>query len=183
MTDGVGFRLEGLDRLQKAFKGLDEEVSIKGANAAARAAARVIARAAHRNALKLDDPASAEQIARNIWVGGARYPGVRKKSKRRTPEGEVHYRVGVAGGARQYANTAANRRSGKVGKTYATLGDKNNPGGDTFYWRFLEFGTQNVKATPFLRPAAKQSEREAISVFIDEYEKGVKRAVKRAQRR
>ena len=35
----------------------------------------------------------------------------------------------------------------------ASFADKKNPGGDTWYWRFEEFGTATNNAHPFLRPA------------------------------
>ena len=68
-----------------------------------------------------------------------------------------------------YANTAANRRQNRVGQSYATAGSKENPGGDTFYFRFLEFGTSKAPATPFLRPALNNNMEAVQSSFVDDF--------------
>lgn len=183
MADGVFFDITGADLLQAKLKGLSDEVGLKAANTAARKAAQLVARAAYANALRLDDPATGEQIAKNIWDGGSKYPGVRKRGKRTLEEGATGYRVGVAGGARAYANTSANRRKGRVGKKYETLGDKSNPGGDTFYWRFLELGTEKIAATPFLRPAMESNQQRATEVFVEEFNAAIDRVIARAQKR
>jgi hypothetical protein len=52
----------------------------------------------------------------------------------------IMMRVGVRGGAKRYKDTKENRGRQRVGRKYATGGDKSNPGGDTWYWRFVEFG-------------------------------------------
>jgi len=179
VADAIDIDIEGLELLRAKFKDISIEMEGKGANAATRAAARLVARAAYKNALKIDDPATATSIAKNIWLGGARYPGIKKVPKSRMPDGVVKYRVGVAGGARQYSNTGDNRRSGRVGQTYETLGDKSNPGGDTFYWRFHEFGTQKMRATPFLRPAISENTQPAINEYFKEFEKALDRAVRK----
>ncbi|WP_374987639.1 HK97-gp10 family putative phage morphogenesis protein, partial [Klebsiella pneumoniae] len=85
------------------------------------------------------------------------------KAFRRT--GDPTFRVGVMGGARQYANTKANVRKGRAGKSYNTAGDKGNPGGDTWYWRFLEFGTEHAAARPIIRPALNGVDADVINVF------------------
>lgn len=55
-------------------------------------------------------------------------------------------RVGIRGGARDM---------GKYGEFKGA--GKDNPGGDTFYWRFREFGTSNEPARPFMRPAMNEN--------------------------
>ncbi len=146
----------------------------KGGRFALRKAAQVIQRQAIENARRVDDPATAESIEKNIAV---RWSGRRFK---RT--GDLMFRVGVLGGARQYANTKQNRRVGRVGNTYATSGDKSNPGGDTWYWRFLEFGTARTRAQPFLRPAAQEAAGKAVDEFVTQYNKAIERALRRAQK-
>lgn len=81
----------------------------------------------------MDDAGTDEAIWKNIAVANNARAG-RK-------EGGIVMSVGVRGGAKSYANNAENRRKGRAGKTNATGGSKANPGGDTWYWRFLEFGT------------------------------------------
>ncbi|MBJ9954370.1 hypothetical protein I5735_15155, partial [Acinetobacter baumannii] len=69
----------------------------------------------------------------------------------------VMMKVGIRGGAKSYVKSKDNVRKGLAGKKYKTDGDKQNPGGDTFYWRFLEFGTQNMIARPFMRPSLQNN--------------------------
>lgn len=92
------------------------------------------------------------------------------------------FRVGVLGGARQYATTRENVRRGRAGQFYSTGGDTGNPGGDTFHWRFLEFGTERAAAKPFMRPAIGQAGQQAVNTFISEYQKSLDRAIRRAMR-
>jgi len=166
MKDGIEFNIEGLDALRQKFSTVSAEMEGKGANAAAKAAARLIARAAHANAMRLDDEASPAEIAKNIWLGGAKYPGVRKKGKRYSPSDGVAYRVGVAGGA--------GGRSKKNAPEFERL-----PGLDTRHWRFWEFGSENTPARPLLRAALNDNLRAATNEFVKEFDKALGRAVKK----
>ncbi len=55
-----------------------------------------------------------------------------------------HFVSGVMGGAGQYANTKANVRKGRAGKSYNTAGDKGNPGGDTSVLAIPRSSAQNM---------------------------------------
>lgn len=151
------FSPQALQEIDQRFKGLAKEVQEKGARFAGRKAANLIAEAARQNAQRLDDPDTAENIAKNIVVRFS------SRSFRRT--GDVIFRVGILGGAAQYGNTRQNRRMGRVGKAYATGGSASNPGGDTWYWRQVEFGNKNAAPHPFMRPALQNNIDPAISEF------------------
>ena len=96
--------------------------------------------------------------------------------------GNIMYRIGVLGGA-QSPDTAKKKRRRKGRASLAELGEisgkgKNNPGGDTFYWRFVEFGTERAPSHPFLLPALEDNADDAITRFqrslnrwLDKYEK------------
>ncbi len=109
-------------------------------------------------ARQIDDPKTPEQIWKNIVIRGGR---TRDKNL-------LKVRVGVLGGARDL--TAHGEFKG---------GGKANPGGDTFYWRFLEFGTRKMKARPFMRPAMHEKKdevlRDMIKYLQDELAKEVKK--------
>jgi HK97 gp10 family phage protein len=150
-------KLEGLDAIVKKMRALPIAVRQKGARFAGRRAANVIRDAVVENASRVNDPATREEIAKNV--------AVRFSSRESRSTGDVVFRVGILGGARQYANTRENRRKRRAGETYSTDGSSSNPGGDTFYWRFLEFGTQKAAAQPFMRPAAEQSAQPATTEF------------------
>lgn len=157
----VQFKLEGLDAILKKMGQVGPAVSKKGARFAGRKAANIIRDAAIERAKSLNDPATAEEIAKNVAVKFS------SRTFRRT--GDVAFRVGVLGGARQYANTRENRRKRRVGQSYVGAGEfvsSGQPGGDTFYWRFLEFGTQKAKARPFMRPALEAGSKPAYDEFV-----------------
>jgi HK97 gp10 family phage protein len=164
MTDGVSFNLEGMDEVLGKLKELSHDVKYRGGRFALRKAANLVAAKAKENAAAVDDPRSPESIAKNIVV---RWSGRTFKST-----GDLKFRVGVLGGAKGYA-----KASGEVkGK------GKENPGGDTFHWRFLEFGTEKMAAKPFMRRAIAENVDAATNEFIKEYPKAIDRALKRAQK-
>lgn len=165
------YKLEGLDAVLKKMRALPVDVRMKGARYAGRKGANLIRDAAIRNATGIDDPETREQIAKNVAVRFA------NREFRRT--GDVMFLVGILGGARQYGNTKENVRKGRVGQTYKTNGSSANPGGDTWYWRFVELGTQKVAARPFLRPALAQN----IGAATDEFTKHLDRWLDRYFRR
>ncbi len=174
-TDGVSYKMTGLPELLGKLDGLEYDLKRKGGRFALRRAAQVLRDQARANAERVDDPRTSENIAANIverWSG---------RTFRKT--GNMMFRVGVLGGARQYANTRENVRKGRAGQTYRTDGSSGNPGGDTFYWRFLEFGTEDAPAQPIFRPVPQQAGQQAVSVFANEYSKKIDRALKRARKK
>lgn len=139
-------KITGLDELKKNLKKVSDDIAYKGGRSALRSAANVIRKEAKLRAERLDDPATPERIADNIVV---RWDG--KKFKK---TGNPAFRVGVMGGAKN------DDEKKKIGK-----------GGDTFYWRFLEFGTAKMAAKPFMRPAMDASQQEAVDKFVGAYKK------------
>lgn len=148
---------------------LPEKLQKKAARQAARKAMGIVRKAAVQNAKQIDDPATAEMIWKNITVQEA------SRSSKRV--GGIVMRVGVRGGAKQYSNTKENVRKRRVGKSYKTLGDKSNPGGDTWYWRFLEFGTSNTRAQSFLRPALAENTQAVTDSVADSISKAIDKLV------
>ena len=53
----------------------------------------------------------------------------------------------------------------------------------TPHWRLLEFGTENMAAVPFMRPALANSISEVTNTFVTEYEKSIDRAIRRAAKK
>ena len=152
--------ITGLDEVQAKLRQLGNKRKAKNAaNRASRKAMNIVKKAARENAKRLDDKDSPEKIWKNIITKAARTRGT----------GFVVMRVGVKGGASQYANTRVNRRAGRAGRTYQTQGDKKNPGGDTWYWRFKEFGSATNSADPFLRPALNNNINAVQAEFTRAY--------------
>lgn len=170
MVDAV-VKMEGLDELTKKLDALKYDMQKKGGRFALRKAADVVLKAARANALRVDDTATPTNIARNLTL---RWNG---KLNRMT--GDLGFRVGVLGGARAPAFNAkaaaskarARRRAGIP--SLAQLGEitGNQPGGQTYYWRFLEFGTEKMAAKPFMRPALEANIQRATDEFIRQYQK------------
>lgn len=140
----MAYEIEGADEIMRKLRLLPERVARNAMRRALRKGANVIRDAARNNAKRFDDPESKEQIWKNVTTQG----GGRKMEKQL---GGPVMRVGVMGGAK------ARRNAG---------GGKAAPGGDTWYWRLLEFGTSKMRAQPFLRPAAAEKAGTAFDKII-----------------
>lgn len=136
------FQIQGLDAVLKKMRALPVDVRKKGARFAGRKAANLIKDAAVQNAARIDDPATRDEIAKNIAVRFS------NRTFKRT--GDIMFRIGLLGGARQ-----ADENEG-------------NPGGKTFHWRFVELGTETMPARPFMRPAATENAEAAASEFTSQ---------------
>ena len=136
--------ITGLDEVQAKLRQLGNQRKAKNAaTRSSRKAMNIVKKAAVLNAKALDDKDSPERIWKNIITKAGKTKGV----------DNVMMKVGVKGGARNYGNNASNRRANRIGRRYQTQGDKKNPGGDTWYFRLVEYGSATNNAKPFLRPA------------------------------
>lgn len=172
--------LRGLDELQKKLKLLPAKLKGKPISFALRKSATVISKAAQHFASEIDDPETSEKIQANI--------AVRSSPKFHKATGDYKMRVGVLGGGRasgglkKNARIALSRRSSvytdKI-ESEPSIRESANPGGDTWYWRLLEFGTEKMQAQPFLIPAAKLTGEAALDTFEAELERAIDRAIKR----
>lgn len=134
----VTVKIEGLADIDRKLKLLPEKLGRNALKRALRKGANVIKKQAQANAMTIDDPATAENISKNIAVAS----GSRKREKE---AGGLLMRVGVIGGAR------------------LQRGDNGAPGGNTTHWRFVEFGTSTVAARPFMRNAMVSSAEKALN--------------------
>lgn len=138
----ISVNVQGLAEIERKLKLLPERVGNNAMRRALRKGANVIRDAARANAKRIDDPETREMIWKNIAVAG----GGRRREKQ---AGGPMMRVGVRGGARPL----------KKGT------DTGLPGGNTTHWRFVEFGTSQARAQPFMRPAAASSAGAAYQAF------------------
>lgn len=150
MPGEVSFKINGLDAALKKMREFPPKLQKKGVRAAARKAMNIVRDAARAGARKIDDPATAEIIAKNIVT--------RESPKQSRRVGGIVMRVGVMGGAS--SNQFSKDASG-------------NPGGDTRHWRYIEFGTENVQARPFMRPALESNIEPVTNKFVDELNKEI----------
>lgn len=159
-------RIEGLDGVLENLNRIKNPRKRKNAaTRAARKAMAIVRKDAVANAKALDDSTSPERIWKNIAMRPARTKGTNF----------VLMRVGVRGGAMQYANTRPNRRAGRVGQTYNTEGSKKNPGGDTWYWRLQELGTSKAPARPFMRPALNNNKDAVQAKFVEDFKEQIEK--------
>ena len=147
----VEFNIEGLDEVQEKLKRLGNPRLMKNAaRRSARKAMAIVRDAARANAKTLDDPETAEKIWKNIAIAAG-------KSR---DANAVVMRVGVRGGAAQNANTDR-----------AALSKLS--GGITTYWRYLEFGSAKMPATPFMRPALQNNIQAVTNSFAENFNKEI----------
>jgi len=143
----VEFKLEGLEPVQEKFKRLGNARLIKNAaRRSMRKAMAIVRDAARANAKAIDDPETAEKIWKNIAIAAG---------KTRNPN-EVVMCVGVRGGAAMNAHSNREALSGLSG-------------GNTTYWRHLEFGSVHNPPVPFMRPALQNNILAVMSSFAHNF--------------
>lgn len=153
----TSIKVMGLAELSRRLKELPMHISGKGGGPLRYAvfqAAKVIKSQAIANA-----PVDTGLLKKNIVTA----------RQRKNPKGREGYFIEVRRKRRHYANTKANVRKGRVGKTYDQR--------DAFYGMFIEFGTYRTHARPFMRPAYEQKKEEALVVFRDSFARGINMAV------
>ena len=141
---GVEVKITGLDDVVSKLQKLANPRRTKSlALKASRQAMNIVRDAARNNAKAIDDPETSEKIFKNIKVSAG---------KTRNPN-EIVMRVGVDGGA-----------------SFSNPNPKPTSGGDTRYWRFLEMGTSQIPATPFMRPALANNIQQVTNKFAEVFD-------------
>ena len=152
----VELNIEGLDDLNKKLKQLSSPKKAKQiARKAGRQAMNLVRDAARSNAKAIDDPETREKIHKNIVTQGG---------KSRNPN-EIKIRVGVKGGA---------------GQNQYSVSTAGLSGGDTRHFRFIEFGTSKIPATPFLRPALANNVDKVTTKFVQVFDAEITKALREA---
>lgn len=141
----IDFNLTGADEVLQRLQSLAVRTQKRSVKRAARKAMAIVRKAARDNAKRIDDPVSADKIWKNIVLQESGKAGKRV--------GGVVMKVGVKGGA------SFNRNSGSRAKL---------SGGDTRHWRFIELGSANNQAKPFMRPALRNNVQQVTQVFMTE---------------
>jgi HK97 gp10 family phage protein len=141
----MNFKIEGLEDLKKALNALPVEIQQRSLRSAVSAGAKVVVDAAISKAPSGD-------------TGNLKKSIYRYRSRSQSGTGRETYYVGVRKGKKAYADTARNRRLGRVGKKYTVQGE-------AYYWRFLEFGTAKMGAKPFMRPAFESSKGKILDIM------------------
>lgn len=146
--------IQGLDGLLRSLREAPKAIQGRAVQAGMRKGGNVIRDDARRRATKATGFMASQIVTRRANSKSRQRAGVGR--------GGEYFTVGVkTGRRRKYANTKRNRRRGRVGKVY-------EESGWAYYWRFVEFGTKNMRASPFLTPAGETKGPEAAQVIIDE---------------
>lgn len=151
----VELNIEGLDELNRKLQQLANPRKAKSiARKAARQAMNLVRDAARSNAKAIDDPETREKIHKNIVTQGG-------KSRN---SNEIVMRVGIRGGA------AMNQHSNRAALSGLS-------GGNTTYWRMIEFGNSHQSAVPFMRPALSQNLDKVTTKFVQVFDAEITKAL------
>lgn len=63
-----------------------------------------------------------------------------------------------------------------TGKKSRLKGKRRDVQRDSFYWRFVEFGTSKMAAHPFMRPAFESRKGDAVKAIGDKLDDGIQKA-------
>lgn len=66
----------------------------------------------------------------------------------------------------------------RSGKKSRLAGKKRDVNRDSFYWRFVEFGTSKMSAKPFLRPAFEAQKENAVKRIGESLDEGIQKAAR-----
>lgn len=84
--------------------------------------------------------------------------------------------------ATRYDGKGSKREGGAVVKVGVIGGAKPRSGDeDTGHWRMLEFGTENMAAQPFMRPALESNVQAVTDAFVSELSPAIDKAVAKAR--
>lgn len=159
MADVIQYSITGADELNAKIKSVTNDLRFKGGRFALRKAANKLREKVEENAKKIDDPETAEEIAKNI--------AIRWSPKFFKATGDMKFRVGVLGGA------GGNLKSNQLDHL---------PGKDTRHWRHLEFGSEHNRAQPFMRKSLPESINQITNEFVNHYGRSIDRALRRAKK-
>ena len=149
----VELNIQGLDQIKRKLDQLSNPRKAKQiARKAGRQAMNLVRDAARTNAKAIDDPETREKIHKNIVTQGG-------KSRN---SNEIVIRVGVKGGA---------------GRNQNSVSTAGLSGGDTRHFRYIEFGTSKIPATPFLRPSLSQNLDKVTTKFVQVFDAEITKAL------
>lgn len=151
----VELNIQGLDEFTKKIAELKDVKKVRSrARSAARKAMKIVELSAKMGAAYIDDPETREDIQKNIVI----------RNGKTRDFGTVVMRVGIQGGAAMNAKSDIFK--------LAVL-----PGGNTTHWRYIEFGTSKIPATPFMRPALEQNIQRVTDEFSKTFQKSIETAI------
>ena len=155
MSVAVQYKVAGLRALDQALHELPDSLQKGALSTGVRAGARVIGLAARRRA-----PKDTGKLQRNI---------VWQKNQKFSRRGRVAFDIAVR--VSKAAQGGGASKSIQGGEAYGP--------NDAYYWYFVEFGTRKMAAQPFLRPAAEENQRAAITAISNGLKAGIARQARK----
>lgn len=143
-------RITGIAELAKKFKGLDFALQKKYGPRMVAAAGSVVRRAA-----------KAEASSQGLRKSGALIANIAVKREKSPPRNTIEYHVGVRHG-RALGNGKKVVKYLALNKTGRVVTKRRN---DPFYWRFLEFGTKNIRRREFITKGFEKSKGQALAAM------------------
>lgn len=151
----IQMKIEGVPELVATLQGIVPKLRRRALRNALSAGARIVRDAARVNRRTSTAGSPLIRLDRSLYTRGSVERAINvRTSKLATRAGDV----GV------FVNVRPLKRGAAGGKTKLGRAGRSNPN-DTFYWRFLEFGTRFMSARPFLQPAAGRLS-DALAKFI-----------------
>ncbi|AVI33605.1 HK97 gp10 family phage protein [Acinetobacter baumannii] len=156
-------QISGLDDVLRKMQAIGNQKIIKRlARKAAREAINIVRDAARENAKAIDDKKSSEKIWKNIV----------SRSGKISNKGAVRERVGILGGA-SFGDGKTAIITKKEYKSFVGPISSSTviglTGGDTRHWRWIEFGTSEQAARPFMRPALSENTDKVTDKFVQSF--------------
>ncbi|MDR0249840.1 MAG: HK97 gp10 family phage protein [Burkholderiales bacterium] len=162
----ITHNVQGLAELEKGLRDLGRDVGLMGLSKASSSGARVI-----RDAARANVPVDSGKLKQNIVVTKykrirdktteARYAVVvRAKGKAKDPA-NAYYGYFVEHGHKTYKGTHTKKGNLLSGRRRLSKAEK------------LEYGTSEVAAQPFMRPAAFAKRQDAVNTAITSMEKTI----------
>lgn len=169
MASTVTFNINGLAPVIEKLQRVSYDVKKKGGRSALRKAARQVVNNIKANAAQFDDPETTRSIAKNV--------NLRWNSWRFNKTGDLAFKIGILGGAKKDKILKARKRKKGTLSLAPITKNKALPGGDTWYWRMIEFGTEKQAARPFVRPALADHVEQITDIFVEAYDKALDKAL------
>lgn len=144
-------RVLGVSELVKDLERISKTLANREAKKGIAKAGTVVKKAAKDNVKAL-----------GLVDSGALLRGVAMASKKKLAKGQIGYSVGIKHG-NKYRKSQIDRQ--KRGKTFKESFRVDDP----FYYRFIELGTRNMQARPFLRTALlnnRAKAEEAMKTYL-----------------
>lgn len=170
MADTTTVTIHGLKELSQALQELPKQLRGKALGAAVKAGAKLVEQQARANAkATFKEPTGATEKSIVAYRKRGSYPD------------SITYEVGVTM-KKQWPRRRKRAASGVMGraggKSTGKTGGKLNSG--AYWWKFTEFGTAKLGATPWLRPAWDYRSGEALAMIKNMLAKAVEIAAQHA---